>query len=176
MALKEYKIKDGDSLFDIAIASYGDLNNIKDLLTVNNVSLDTVLPVTENVQYNEIFIVKNSGELNLIPAPVNDILNVITYSNQNIFDIVSQSYTTLDCLYKFAKDNNIEGTNDTDIVMKQYIYDRALIADNKMKEHVEKYNIRFATEESTGVGQEGFLLLEDGFYILLENSGKIILE
>jgi hypothetical protein len=106
-----YKIQDGDTIFDVAIATYGSLEEVYKLIQDNStkiVSIDSELDLVAqpNLQlaYDETFVEPESQEDRQVPAV--EVKNIyIVKEGQTIFDIALTLYGNVEKAYQIMQDN-----------------------------------------------------------------------
>ena len=97
---------------------------------------------------------------------------------QNLFDIVLNTYGAIEYIYKLIKDNNIENLNYKVKSGDVFVYDSDMVTDTTIFTNTTLSGVRFATawEPLFSISVSSHALLqENGFYLLQENGGNILL-
>lgn len=98
--------------------------------------------------------------------------------NANIFDLVLNTYGSLDFIPKFLKDNNITDVNYISKVGDVFKYETDLVTNEFTSNTIAKNDYQFATSKIKNVEFEiieNYLLTENGIIINTENQNKILL-
>lgn len=96
-----------------------------------------------------------------------------TIENQTIFDIVVSTYVDLGQTFKFVRDNNIGGINDTDLSGKTYIFDSINILDVGF---VRSLKTKISTGQKSTVQQSNYRITEIGDRRITEAGDPRIIE
>ena len=83
----------------------------------------------------------------------------------NLFDIILNTYTSLDLLPKFVSDNNITNLNMVAKTGDIFIYETDLIVDEIMLDKINKGRLLFMTsnvKNNVIIGDSNYLLIESG--------------
>jgi hypothetical protein len=166
----EAKVKQTQTIFDMALLAYNDASMVYDLIqdnsNIENILTDVVgLDVVYTpVKINKFEADSNSKKLN----------NVVTIkSEQTIFDLSLQHYGDVEKVYDLVHDNDfIDNVLTTDIVgetltlrdVKNYVTDWYV-----------KNRVSVGTKPTMPKDLNSYLLQENGYYLLQENEYKIIL-
>jgi hypothetical protein len=163
----QYVVKDGLSIYDVAVLLYGDAQYSVRLCTENSITItDSIVGLTltydENVKGQQIV---NNTAKTYVQVPIND--NYVIKELQSNYDLCLQFGYGLDRYGEFLAKVNL-GADVVNHVQSQ-------IQVTKLNNNFG--NIIFATlsDDVAPTGSNFFLLLEDGFYLLQENDDKIIL-
>ena len=109
--LSVYKIQDGETIFDVAIATYGSLEQVYKLIQDNSAviedidsELDLVTQPNLQLTYDDTFVEPASQESRQIPVvAVKNIYQI--REGQTIFDIALTLYGNLEKVYQIIQDN-----------------------------------------------------------------------
>lgn len=96
----------------------------------------------------------------------------------NIFDLVLNTYTSLDMLPKFIKDNNITNLNMISKVGDIFIYETDLIINKIMIDRISRDRLLFTTSDinnTTFIGNSNYLLIESYDNLLSESNIKFLI-
>lgn len=167
--MNKYTIKYGETLFDVTINIYGKIDYIFNLIELN--------PILGNITNTGI-----SGlEINYEPIVVTDFKPVSTTSinnnksvtikeNQSLFDVCLQIFGNIEDVFLIIQNSDVENINDTSIkgIKFNYEYNKTKFA----KFFLENSYVISTLKETTEAQTVGFLLQENGYYILQENGYK----
>ena len=160
----QYEVKNGQTIYDVAVVVYGSPQYAVKLSIDNNIditdSIDELsLYYDERIKSN--VIARSIVQSEVLSQPDN---NYLIKSLQSIYDLALQFGYGIDRLVEFVSTSGMNYTNfsnagQTIVVTQQ---------NNDLPR-----NLNFATQQ---VMQEiRFLLQENGFYLLQENGSKIII-
>ena len=163
----QYVVKDGLSIYDVAVLLYGDAQLSVKLCTDNGISItDSIVGLTltydENIKNQQIV---NNTAKTYVQVPIND--NYVIRELQSNYDLCLQFGYGLDRYGEFL--NKVQlGADIVNHVQSQ-------IQVTKLNNNFG--NIIFATlsDDVIAIGSNFYLLLENGDFLLLENDDKIIL-
>lgn len=160
----QYEVKNGQTIYDVAVVVYGSPQYAVKLSVDNNIDItDSIdglsLYYDERIKAN--VIARSIVQSEVLSQPDN---NYLIKSLQSIYDLALQFGYGIDRLVEFVSTTGMNYTNFSNagqtIVVTQQNTDLPR-------------NINFATQEVT---QEiRFLLQENGFYLLQEDGSKIII-
>jgi hypothetical protein len=168
-----YRINSDESIFDIAIATIGGIDNLfVALLQPNNINIDYTGIGSQLISYDNIYQIKNPASLSLVKKDIKNILNYFSLSGQSLYDICLQCYSSLDGLYKLIQDNNINSVDTTATEQINIKYNNTLNKDNKVNFNILKKNIKFVT----AIGVVNYRITEDGEVIITEDGNIRIIE
>lgn len=153
-----YSVQYGQTIFDIVLATYGQLEYTLKLVQDN--------PFIESLDYD---FDANPGaviswdENFVIPAPpetdrnsdvsINEIAFIIATNGQSIYDLCLMTYGDLKYLYKLIQDNDIISPNDTNLSGKKITFNPTLIQDIGFYKHITNNNKVINTIENTKTGK-----------------------
>jgi len=142
----EYKIKQGQSLFDVSnINLYGLDNIVLGLLRPSGKSF-TDEPVNVNVVYDNNYVQDNTIQLQLDVPAVSPIYSVNGLENQSIFDLCIMNYGNLDKLTEMIKDNsNIVSINDINVSEKSIIFNSNKLTEAYVQSIIKSKRYTYAT-------------------------------
>ncbi|CAB4218271.1 hypothetical protein UFOVP1596_11 [uncultured Caudovirales phage] len=137
--LREYNVHDGETIFDIAINTYGSTDYVYKLIADNPVitSIDfdfSLYPGTILLWDPDFKIIQAPDLTSADTAPASTLASYTALDGQSIFDICLQTYGDLNLLYKLMQDNKIDNTNSTMLKGSVFIFDTLLIKDNSLKD------------------------------------------
>jgi hypothetical protein len=162
----EIKVKNGQSIYDIALFCYNDASLVYDLID-ENPSIDSIgMDLTAmTLVYTPKKVVKYEAKENADKA--NKLVTI--KQQQSLFDLSLQYYGGIDFIYDLIQNNSfidsilsndVNGNNLSSVSEKNYV--------------TEFYNKR-SFIVGTNIPKTEFLLQEDGYYILQETGSKILL-
>lgn len=163
---KEIKVISGQDIFDIALICYNDASLAYTLISENSNITDIGMDLTgltlvytpkEKVKYDA---KENAKKVNKV---------VTTLTNQSVFDLSLQHYGSIDFVYDLIQNNSF-----LDSVLSDEINGNSL-SSIEIKNYVNNYYSKNNIDLGTSIQAVDFLLQENGFYLLQENSGRIIL-
>lgn len=130
----EYKVKYGQTIYDIAILTYGKVEYIYKLIKDNPFidSLDYDFDANPGavIYWDESLAIPKSNELNANADVTEKTLStIIPVNGQSIFDICLMTYGDLKYLYTLLQDNNIVSLNDTNLIGKTIKFNPDLVQD-----------------------------------------------
>lgn len=162
----EIKVKNGQSIYDVALFCYNDATLVYDLIDENPTITSILMDLTAmNLVYTPKKAIKYEAKEN-----VNKPKKVVTIKKeQSIFDLSLQHYGGVEFFYDLIDKNSfIEN-----IISNELNANILTVSENKnyITEFYKKGNV----EIGTNTRPINYLLLENGFYLLQENSGLIIL-
>lgn len=167
----ELFVQNGQSVFDVALACYGDPAAIYDLAS-ENPTLN--IGATSNLSGITITYtprVKSSANKEVIKK-VNPLPKVVTIrDDQNVFDLALQYYGKPELVYKMLAQNpEITSILINGLGGKQLVYNESIeFIPNFYRTNKLTVATRYPTKNQ-------YLLTEDGGFLLQENGEKIILE
>lgn len=171
-----YTIRDCDTVVDINMKVYNNLNNIYTFIELNS---DKIVDInTDLTQYIGDILYYDASLLKKETIILNDknSTTLTTVEKQSIYDLCIQQYGNLDNLYQFLLDNKIDSIDDFNISLTSVIIDNTKIKSNHLREYFEKNNIKIITCSDIVLKKFDYLLLETDGYILLEDNSKIIIK
>lgn len=160
----QYEVKNGQTIYDVAVVVYGSPQYAVKLSVDNNIditdSIDELsLYYDEKIKAN--VIARSIVQSEVLSQPDN---NYLIKSLQSIYDLALQFGYGLDRLVEFVSTTGMNYTNFSNagqtIVVTQQNTDLPR-------------NLNFATQEV--IQEIRFLLQENGFYLLQEDGSKIII-
>ena len=163
----QYEVKQGQTIYDVAVLLYGDSQYAVKLAVDNGIDItDNIAGLT--LVYNEFLkpkVLKRMAQTNLIVPIVNNTYKV--QQGQSIYDLPLQFNYGIDQMALFFQQVGIS-------------VDNIDIAGSEISVTILPGNIPTSTIFATlfmdsQSDETGYLLQEDGFYILQENGDKIIL-
>jgi hypothetical protein len=163
---QEIKVKNGQSIYDIALFCYNDASLVYDLISENPIITDILMDLTAlTLVYTPKKVVKYEAKENTQKA--NKLVTI--KQQQSIFDLSLQQYGSIDFVYNLVENNSF-----IDSILSNDINGNVLASVNEKNYVTEFYN-KNGTVVGTNTSVINYLLQENGFYILQENSGLIIL-
>ena len=161
----QYVVKQGQVIYDVAVQLYGDAQYSVKLCTDNNISItDTIEGLT--LTYDE-FIKKNiiAAAIKQQNTPQQPDNRYYIKQTQSVYDLALQFGYGIDEVANFCQLTGLDITSDS--------VGGQIIQVTKLPNNLPLNSI-FATQffEEQVVG---YILMEDGFYLLQENDNKILL-
>jgi hypothetical protein len=156
----EYAVKYGQTIFDIALKTYGSAEYVYKIIQENTFITGIDYDFDANpgalITWDETFVVSKPTELNT-NATVNEVTTAyVTATNgQSIYDLCLMTYGDLKHLYRLMSENNIVGPNDTDLNGKKITFNPELIEDVAFYNHLKtnKKVINTIGDTSTASGK-----------------------
>lgn len=141
-------INDTESIYDLAIQTYG-LDFIYKLIQENNLdSIEAVLVSGEKISWDETFNVTPSATLSQAPAVTpNPILMITAREGQTLYDVGIMTYGNLDTFYTLLQDSKIDSAEVSNIRGKVFTFDSRLI------ENFQLYKKRLASGYIINTGE-----------------------
>jgi hypothetical protein len=161
----QYVVKQGQVIYDVAVQLYGDAQYSVKLCTDNNISItDTIEGLT--LTYDE-FIKKNiiAAAIKQQNTPQQPDNSYYIKQTQSVYDLALQFGYGIDEVANFCQLTGLDITSDS--------VGGQIIQVTKLPNNLPLNSI-FATQffEEQVVG---YILMEDGFYLLQENDNKLLL-
>jgi len=161
----QYVVKQGQVIYDVAVQLYGDAQYSVKLCTDNNISItDTIEGLT--LTYDE-FIKKNiiAAAIKQQNTPQQPDDSYYIKQTQSVYDLALQFGYGIDEVANFCQHTGLDITSDS--------VGGQIIQVTKLPNNLPLNSI-FATQffDEQVVG---YILMEDGFYLLQENDFKILL-
>ena len=172
------KIGSQSSVVDACIKLYGTMDYFVKLASENGSDLSILTP-NEPITYTydatySINLTSSSVVEKLVLSPLR---SIIGRDGQTLVDLCVQTIGGLDNFVKFANDNNAESLHAQDNVFKKFTYNINDIEDAFVSSEVFAQGLSIKSgSKSTGDIGGGFILLENGAYLLQENGFKFKLE
>ncbi len=166
-----YKIPSYQSIFDALVTIKVPLDSIVSVLGASDLDLDSEL-TGEEIAYEETQIEPpKGGQIPVFAPPVTSAF--ITNSAQNIFDICLMTLSDINKIVLLTSSNSeiFNSINSSVDGVKAVNYNNSDITDSGLILAFKKSNINITTGDI--MIETGFLLQEDGFYILQEDGFKI---
>jgi len=172
-----YQVKSGNTIYDIAMATYGSVAFVYKILqdnpAITSLDFDFASNPGQMIIWNEALKVKAVAVY--VPPEKRQENNIKTYiarSGQSLYDVCLQTYGSIDFIYKLITDNQIDNLNTYNLGRKQFIFDASLIADVSINQKNEDGNIFYATatnafnpslreDFSYDLGEDGTIELEE---------------
>jgi len=163
---QEIKVKNGQSIYDIALFCYNDASLVYDLITENPIIDDILMDLTAlTLVYTPKKVVKYEAKENTQKA--NKLVTI--KQEQSIFDLSLQQYGSIDFVYNLIENNSfIESILSNDI-------NSNILANVDEKNYVTEFYNKNGTIVGTNIPKTSFLLQQNGYYILQQNGYKILL-
>jgi hypothetical protein len=166
----EAKVKQNQTIFDMALLAYNDASMAYDLIQGND-NIENILTDIAglNVVYTPVKIIKFEAVSN--SRKVNNLVTI--KAEQTIFDLSLQYYGDVEKVYDLVQDNNF-----IDSVLSSEIVGKTLTlrdVKNYVTDWYVKNRVNVGTKPITQIDSNYYLLQENGYYLLQENGYKIIL-
>lgn len=165
-----YKLPSYQSIFDALVTVQVPLDDIISVLKDSDLDLDSDLS-GESISYetSQVITVKG-GQVSTFTAPTTS--TYTTNSSQNIFDVCLMTYGDLDKIVQLVSSNSIfNSINSSPDGVKSVFYNNSDITDSGLILAFKKSNINITTGDI--MFMNGFLLLEDEFFLLQEDGFKL---
>jgi hypothetical protein len=171
-----YKIPSYQSIYDALTTVEVPLDSIVEALFTSDLNLDDDL-TGEELLYEESQVSRpKGGQRAILETPTS--ATYYTNSAQNIYDVCLMTVGDLDKLVLVLSSNDsiFNNINSAPEGVKAVTYNNTDVTDSgfKLALRMAGINITTGNDDSTAV-QTGFLLQEDGFYLLQENGFRILL-
>lgn len=93
--MKEYTVRHGQNIYDVALQLYGSIEGVFDILVNNDLSLNSELKPGDIIRYDESFrinsgIIKTLEDNEVIPANGDDVYDISGFDTSNLRIIVDQ--------------------------------------------------------------------------------------
>ena len=175
--VKDLKIQENKSIYDIANETLGGFDNIyagilllNPTITSIDFNLNTI--ASDKIYYDDSYYSIPTIQIQLDVKKPNPTVTITGRENQSIYDIVLMTYGDIGSVYEFIKSNGVVSLNDLSVGMKTFTFDSNNIVNGPLISSIKKNGYIFATlKQSTSE----FLLQENLFFILQESGYKIIL-
>jgi hypothetical protein len=169
---KYIKTKTGQSLFDLAIQEYGNVNTVFKMLADNSfLSIDSVASANLNILIDLNFkVLKESFNEAHVAQKTKYFETAL--GNQNLWDIALQEFGTIEAVFQFMALNNINSIDSNLIANKRY----KLPADAIIQKHIKEHYAKAETKITTGIKNWKARLVETGEVRLTEDGGIRIIE
>ena len=168
--MRDIKTPYHQSIFDIALQEYGDINAVFQLLRDNsNAILDDELNVDTTLSIDDNYVAKIEAFANA--EYIMNISDITVLQNQSLFDISLQEYGDIEGLFFLMKANNL--SLHTTIKAGDVIK----ITEKQINKSLVKFYKENGINPASYTDRTGnYILLENGNVIFLENGKPLILE
>jgi len=155
--MKRFTSTYGQSEYDITIQEYGSMEYLFDFLIDNDLSINS------RITANQVLIKSDENEFKFeVTTNKNNIINVTkqverftSALNQNIFDVCLTKFGTIESMFLFLNDNNLNPNSDLNSNQELIISIDNLNQGNKeIKEYVKLNNIIY-TNNSNALATSG---------------------
>lgn len=145
----EYSVKYGESLIDVIMNTYGDLNQAFRLIQDNDIeNLDIDLNDFPDINIEYEIIPKVPADLKVNSSlDTNTTLTLKAINRQSLFDIALMTYGKIDNIFLLIQDNGVANLNDAAIDQVIFSFDSTLISDYFVYLRNRNNNIRYGTAE-----------------------------
>jgi len=174
----ELVIKDDITIYDLVLQTGYTLDYIYTLIQQNTslLNVDTTPPKLTTVNYDNSFVPKTVPQLTVTTTKnTSNIGTLQKKDGQSIYDVVLQSYGSMDLVYKMIQDNNLTNVDDTIITGKVLSFTISEIVDIGVYKTFKKYNTSVTSIPIIPPIPIGYLIQIGGGYVLQQNGKKIIL-
>lgn len=171
----QYEVKEGQSVYDVALLLYGDatfavklVNDNPDLLSLDNLDIAYIV-----VSYDETIKPTIKPFLIIDGSVISDKKpSYIIPNSQSIYDLAIMYGYGIENIVQFIQDTpQLLNIDNTDIAGIDILVTKK---STNLSNYISLQNKVLATNSSLSAS-DGFLLLQNGGYILLQNGYKIIL-
>jgi len=162
-----YSVKYGQTIYDIALNTYGSSEYVYKLISENPFVTSIDYDFDENpgavIVWDETFSPPPPPETDRSSDVVKvDEDFIVAEFGQSIYDICLMTYGNIELIYKLIQDNNIVSLNNTDLSGKKFIFTPSLTIDKGFFNYLVNNNKAIAT---VGVGDNGGKSYNDSFNI-----------
>lgn len=135
----EYIVNSGQTVFDVCMATYGDLGYLYQLIQDNPtlVNVDTTLSGEVTVTYTPAPPTQPDQVASSAPAPVTSAVYNASMG-QTIYDICLQVYGKLDMLYELVQDSNFTNILTYPSTNTRFIFNPAKTTDTLFSQWLQK--------------------------------------
>lgn len=159
----QLRVKESETIYDIAIKSYG-LNNVYKIISDNGLDNITSLIDLQKIEIDTTFIQAIPPQINTTEtAESSDIQSYTSKEGQSLYDICLTVYGSIDSIYKLIQDSNIDSTNEGDLRNKVFTYSVKLQSDSLLVNHINKSAIVFSTLDTSSIIQMGDGYVDAGY-------------
>ena len=81
-------------------------------------------------------------------------MNYNSQQGQSIYDLCNQTYGTLNELFRFVKDNNIDSLNQSILTKKRLFFEYNLVKDKSVLNFLLSEEIFYSTSKESGVNNK----------------------
>ena len=139
-----YQVLNGQTIYDVALATYGDVSFVYQLIQDNPmlVNIDTTPPVNLIITWNPLLVTKIPSAVasSLAIAPItSEIFKSV--QGMSIYDICMQVYGTLDYLYKLIQDSGFSNSQTYPLPGTSFIFNPTLAVSALFNSWLNKNNI-----------------------------------
>lgn len=167
--VKDYKILENQSIYDVANILLGGFDNIyvgliqsNEIITSIDFDLNSI--VTQNISYDDIYYSSSVLQLQLNISSTSTSIEKKGLENQSIYDVVLSNLGGFDNIYKFIQLNGLVSINDLSVSFKDIIFDSANIEDLSLIKSIKNKGYVFGTLKKTDrLVWDGNFIIWDGF-------------
>ncbi len=153
----EYKIKYGQTVYDLVLIAYNDLAYTYKFLQENPhiTSIDFDLDANPGltVTYDENFSVPEPPQFSAKNKEKSTTETITATNGQSIYDLCLMTYGDLGMIYKFMQENNIDSLNNTNLSGKVFTFNTALVSDTQVYNNIKATKKKFNTLDTTYTGK-----------------------
>jgi hypothetical protein len=173
--VKDHKILENQSIYDIANINLGGIDNIYlGLIKLNpsipNIDFDLNTIASKTIQFDDLYYQSATLQVQLNINSQSSIISVTGLENQSIYDIALMKYGGLDNIYDLIVSNNLVSINQLDVAFKTIIFDTEKVINENITKQVASKNHVFAT--LLFVNEDG--VIWDGVDIIWDGTDSII--
>jgi hypothetical protein len=166
---KEYKIKSGETIYDIAVKALNGLDNLVYIIADNpdkivSIDDDLNLLAADVILIDDSYYQKTTPGLSLNQGDLATTTKVKGVDQQSALDICLEVYGTLDNYVKVLTDNDFSNSDSQSVLFKECTFDLSRITDNTVRTRLKRNGIRFTT----------LLEEEKGDYLVTEDYADIV--
>ena len=159
----------GQNVFDLALVTVGDINQMYAMLQSNGLNI-TSDPTGQAVQYTPAPTIPPTTQASAVYSPpTTATFNSVT--NQNIFDVVLQTYGDLNLTYTLMQENNFLYINQTVLPNNLFIFNPSQIKDTLLVRHLRSNGLIVNTSVSQ-VGIKVFSTEDETLIFSTEDGSK----
>jgi hypothetical protein len=147
-----YHVKSGDTLYDIALRTYGSasfaIKLIQDNPAITSLNFDFSTSPGMMLVWDESQKIISTSVITPASVPVPS--NIQSYTGrygQTIYDVCLQLYGDLGYLFKLMTDNEISSLNIGTVAGIQFIFDSSLISDRSIFDRNDDDNVIYCTAQ-----------------------------
>ncbi len=147
--LTEYNVLQEQNIFDL-VCNFYNLDNtyvfIQQNPNIGSIDFDFSTVSNVSVVYDTTLVVAAPSEIPVQQQnQPSSIAQIKALEQQNIFDMVIMTYGSIDSTYKLIQDNGIGSINNQYVARKIFTYDKDLVVDGILYNHIYSNNIVVAT-------------------------------
>lgn len=143
---REYASNYGESIFEVAVKTYGSSEYIFKLIEDNPSVFENLGSLTITGQviiWDDAYKISSAG---LVAVPVVNDAVIVGQWGQSLYDVCLQTYGSLNNLFVLMRDNEISNLNAQLLSQRVFTFDKRLVADNIILKRNEREKIIYSTQ------------------------------